>query len=114
MPGSNNICGFSRHNNPIGECHHTSVSHGVNGSLNKASDNPTLGVGNGSQQCRWAVDSLIAIPTDDGQAQLHSLRTPVVEGYGAALPGLLGLDSRQSGQALTCGRQQLILPGPGI
>ena len=38
----------------------------------------------------------------------------MVEGTGAALPGLLGLETLEAKRAiLDCGRQQLIILGPG-
>ena len=71
------------------------------------------GVGNGSQQCNYKINLPIAIPTSEG-TQLHSITSPIVEGTGANLPGLLGLDSLRANRAmLDMDKAQLIFPGPG-
>ena len=71
------------------------------------------GVGNGSQECNYKINLPIAIPTSEG-TQLHSITSPIVEGTGANLPGLLGLDSLRANRAmLDMDKAQLIFPGPG-
>ena len=50
----------------------------------------------------------------DGTTQHHLLTSPIVEGTGAELPGLLGLRSLEATRAiLDTGGQRLIFPGPG-
>lgn len=49
------------------------------------------GVGDGSQRCEWEVVCPIAVPTVDGPASYGLMTSPVVEGSGSELPGLLGL-----------------------
>ena len=72
------------------------------------------GVGNGTQQCRYKLECPIAVPHDDDKTHLHRISTPIVEGTGAALPGLLGLRSLETDRAiLDTGRRVLIFPGPG-
>ena len=72
------------------------------------------GVGNGSQQCRFQVRCPIAIPHSDGQARLHSLESPIVEGPGEDLPGLLGLRTLETLRAIMdTGNRILYIPGPG-
>ena len=72
------------------------------------------GVGRGTQDCHWKMEVPIAIP-QDGKAKLHRLSSPIVEGTGANLPGLLGLDSIQRNRGIldTGERKRLIFPGPG-
>ena len=71
------------------------------------------GVGNGSQECNYKINLPIAIPTSEG-TQLHSITSPTVEGTGANLPGLLGLDSLRANRCmLDMDKAQLIFPGPG-
>ena len=72
------------------------------------------GVGNGSQQCNFKLQCPIATPHTDGASHLHQISTPIVEGTGADLPGLLGLRSLETDRAiLDTGKRQLIYPGPG-
>ena len=72
------------------------------------------GVGKGSQTCTWKLKLPIAVDTDAGDTQLHSITAPIVEGDGSHLPGLLGLESLERNRAiLDTGRRQLIFPGPG-
>ena len=49
------------------------------------------GAGNGHQNCNYKLNCPIAIPHSDGTARLHKISTPIVEGTGSELPGLLGL-----------------------
>ena len=46
------------------------------------------------------MDVPIAIPTVDGPSVLQRLRTPIVGGSGASLPGLLGLKTLEEGRAI--------------
>ena len=57
----------------------------------------------------------VALPSVDGtSASLHDLVTPIVEGTGEELPGLLGLRTLEQNRAiLDVGSRQLIFPGPG-
>ena len=72
------------------------------------------GVGNGYQKCSHQILAPIAVPNGDGKATLHSLHAPIVEGTGKDIPGLLGLQSLESMNAiLDTGNHELILPGPG-
>ena len=72
------------------------------------------GVGKGSQHCPWKIISPIATPTVDGPSVLSRVTSPVVEGDGADLPGLLGLRTIESHRGiLDTSRRELIFPGPG-
>lgn len=73
------------------------------------------GVGNGSQKCEYKIRCPIAIPGTQGQSTtLHELTSPIVEGSGAELPGLLGLRTLEAQRAiLDVHKRQLIFPGPG-
>jgi hypothetical protein len=56
----------------------------------------------------------IALTTEDGNARLHQITAPIVEGSGADLPGLLGLRSLEHERAiLDCGSLTLHLVGQG-
>ena len=45
---------------------------------------------------------------------MHNLRSPIVEGTGSHLPGLLGLETLEAqGAILDMGRKMLIFPGSG-
>jgi len=56
----------------------------------------------------------LALTDDDGDTHLHNITTPVIEGDGEHLPGLLGLSSLERNRAiLDTGRRLLILPGEG-
>ena len=71
------------------------------------------GVGSGVQQCRYYLKASTAVPDSNGQARLHNLTAPMVEGSGSSLPGLLGLKTMEEQKAiLDMGRRQLIFPGP--
>jgi hypothetical protein len=72
------------------------------------------GVGNGTQDCNWKIEVPIAIPHENG-AFPHQLSSPIVEGDGENLPGLLGLDSieRNRGILDMGDKKRLIFPGPG-
>ena len=55
----------------------------------------------------------IAVPHGN-RALLHSITAPIVEGTGANLPGLIGLDSLKANRAiLDMDKNQLIFSGPG-
>ena len=72
------------------------------------------GVGNGSQACKFKLACPIAIPHTDGKSHLHRITTPIVEGSGAELPGLLGLRSLETDRAiLDTDERVLHFPGPG-
>ena len=72
------------------------------------------GVGNGSQACNFKLQCPIAVPHDDGNAHLHKISAPIVEGTGSDLPGLLGLRSLETDRAiLDTGNRMLHFPGPG-
>ena len=73
------------------------------------------GVGHGSQQCQWQMNCPIAITNEAGEAKLHKLTAPIVEGRGGEdLPGLLGLRSLEHERAiLDCGNRMLHLVGQG-
>jgi hypothetical protein len=72
------------------------------------------GVGRGTQDCNWKLELPIAVQQDNG-THLHQLSSPIVEGDGEDLPGLLGLDSieRNRGILDTGDKKRLIFPGPG-
>ena len=72
------------------------------------------GVGKGSQVVRWDMTCPLALTDEDGDTNLHNITTPVIEGEGEHLPGLLGLSSLERNRAiLDTGRRLLILPGEG-
>ena len=72
------------------------------------------GVGNGSQACNFKLHCPIAIPHSDGTAHLHKNSSPIVEGTGSDLPGVLGLRSVETDRAiLDTGSRMLHFPGPG-
>ena len=71
------------------------------------------GVGNGSQEANFRIRLPVAISTTQG-SELHEITSPIVEGSGANLPGLLGLDSLKRNRALLdMDSNKLIFPGPG-
>ena len=72
------------------------------------------GVGSGSVQARCELQTPIAVPTPQGNAETHSISMPIVDGPGAQLPGLLGMKTMAAHRAIldTHGRS-LIFPGPG-
>ena len=56
----------------------------------------------------------IAILDEAGDASMHQITSPVVEGTGEALPGLLGLKTLEEKRAiLDMGTRKLHLPGHG-
>ena len=72
------------------------------------------GVGNGSQACNWKISLPIATPRVDGASVLNHFTTPIVEGSGSELPGLLGLKTLEQHRAiLDVNTRQLHFPGPG-
>ena len=72
------------------------------------------GVGQGSQEANYKVVCPIAVPHADGKTYIHQITSPIVEGTGRNLPGLLGLRTLQHERAiLDMGRQELIFPGQG-
>ncbi|CAE7222318.1 unnamed protein product [Symbiodinium sp. CCMP2592] len=79
------------------------------------------GVGQGTQQCTWAVRLPIGVPAicegEEHNARC-SFEAPVVGGSGAGLPALLGLRSLRSKNAILVLSERdedlkLIIPGPG-
>ena len=69
------------------------------------------GVGNGTQACNFKLQCPIAIPHSDGNAHLHKISAPIVEGSGSDLPGLLGLRSLETDRAiLDTGSRMLHFP----
>jgi hypothetical protein len=71
-------------------------------------------VGNGSQSCNFKLACPIAVPHTDDTTHLHKISTPIVEGTGSDLPGLLGLRSLEADKAiLDTGKRLLHFPGPG-
>ena len=79
------------------------------------------GVGQGTQQCTWAVRLPIGVPAvcegEERNARC-SFEAPVVGGSGAGLPALLGLRSLRSKNAILVLSERdedlkLIIPGPG-
>ena len=90
------------------------LSAGQKPTQNKMEQLNIQGVGNGSQSCNFKLQCPIAVPHDDGHAHLHKISTPIVEGSGADLPGLLGLRSLETDRAiLDTGNRKLYFPGPG-
>lgn len=72
------------------------------------------GVGKGAQTCTYRIKATIAIPQDDGSSELFQWPAPIVEGDGANIPGLLGMDSLGKNRAIIdIGNKRLIYPGPG-
>ena len=74
------------------------------------------GVGNGTQQCNWEIRLPIAAEDCNGDTHVHSFETPIVEGTGENIPGLLGLKSiREKKGVLETepGKEMLTFPGPG-
>jgi len=79
-------------------------------------NNPLMiqGVGNGHQECSWELDTPIAVGYADGTAHQHRFSSPIVEGNGAELPGLLGLRSIEGNRGIMdTGNKKLIFPGKG-
>ena len=72
------------------------------------------GVGNGTNQINYRGLFPIAVPTDEGPAQLNTLSAGIVDPPGDELPGLLGMDVLKNKRAiLDIGNKNLIFPGPG-
>ena len=72
------------------------------------------GVGNGSQQCSWKVTCPIATPTTTGRSTEGMITSPIVEGAGGDLPGLLGLRTiEQHRGIIDTGRREFIFAGQG-
>lgn len=56
----------------------------------------------------------IVVPQGGGGVKLQNLRSPIVEGTGSHLPGLLGLETFEGqGTTLGMGCNMLICPGTG-
>ena len=76
-----------------------------------------VGVGNGTQQCRWEGQLPICVDGDDGApGELHRFDAPLVGGSGSELPAILGLRSIKSkGGVIETrdGEETLTFPGPG-
>ena len=65
------------------------------------------------QPCHYKLKTPVALTTVDGKTDVHTLTVPIVEGSGSNLPGLLGLKSLESLNAiLDTGRRMLHFPGP--
>ena len=63
---------------------------------------------------RYGFDGPIAIPREDGTAELFNPNAGIVEEPGEDLPGLLGMDVFKSRRAIMdIGNKRLIFPGPG-
>ena len=74
------------------------------------------GIGNGTQECIWEIRLPIAAADGNGDTHVHSFDTPIVEGTGEEVPGLLGLKSiREKKGVLETepGKEMLTFPGPG-
>ena len=72
------------------------------------------GVGHGTMDCEWQVESPIAMTDEQGQAKLQKITAPIVQRAGENLPGLLGLRSMEQGRAiLDTGGRMLHLVGRG-
>ena len=74
------------------------------------------GVGNGTQQCNWEIRLPIAAEDGNGDTHVHSFETPIVEGTGEDIPGLLGLKSIREKKGILetePGKEMLTFPGPG-
>jgi len=72
------------------------------------------GVGHGHQECSWELDTPIAVGYADGTAHQHRFSSPIVDGSGAELPGLLGLRSIEGNRGIMdTGNKKLIFPGKG-
>ena len=76
------------------------LNHGHRPEQKRISGFSVQGVGNGVQDCNWEMDVPIAIPTVGGRSVLQRLRTPIVGGSGASLPGLLGLKTLEEERAI--------------
>ena len=76
-----------------------------------------MGVGNGTQECKWEGKFPICLEGTDGTAdQVHRFDAPLVEGTGEDLPAILGLRSVKAKQGVIeteNGKEMLSLPGPG-
>ena len=74
-----------------------------------------MGVGNGTQECKWEVQLPICVEAPGGNA-IHRFDTPVVGGTGEDLPAILGLRSVSAKRGVIQtgkGDQMLSFPGPG-
>ena len=72
------------------------------------------GVGEGSQKCTWEIHAPIAAPHNDGAARMHKITSPIVEGSGADLPGLLGCRSLEHERSIVdTGNKMLHFLGKG-
>ena len=112
----------------------TGISHGHQPSQVKLARTLSIhGVGQGSQSCNWSVNVPAAVriktpPTasstggvasseqDEETAKLVRIESPVCEGTGSSLPGLLGLRTieKNNGVIETIqGQAYLTFPGPG-
>jgi hypothetical protein len=91
------------------------LANGLKPGQNKMTSPLTIqGVGNGSQQCVWQISCPIAVPYGDGKARMHKITSPIVEGTGAKLPGLLGLRSLEHERSIIdTGKRMLYFLGPG-
>lgn len=95
------------------------VKHALNSGA-KPAPNPMpdpleiAGVGEGTQECKWSLNTPVACKHNDVQAHLHLLDAPVVQGSRADLPGLLGLDPLKANNAiLDIGGKRLTYQGKG-
>lgn len=73
------------------------------------------GVGQGTETCRYAIKTFLAIKhSDDNRGHLREWTAPIVDGNGVNLPGFLGMDSLEGNRAIAdAGNGRLIYPGPG-
>ena len=74
------------------------------------------GIGNGTQECVWEIRLPIAAEDGSGETHVHSFDTPIVEGTGEDVPGLLGLKSIREKKGILetePGKEMLTFPGPG-
>ena len=76
-----------------------------------------MGVGNGTQECIWQVNTPICVESEDGTtADIHHFECPSVEGPGETRPLILGLRSMSTKHGVLEMRpnhERLSFPGPG-
>ena len=75
-----------------------------------------MGVGEGTQACRYEARVPFAFQSADGAVTMNAYDAPIVGGSGSQLPALLGLRSIQAKNGVLetrAGHQCLTFPGPG-
>jgi hypothetical protein len=75
-----------------------------------------MGVGNGTQECKWEAQLPICVEAEGDGNQIHRFDTPLVGGTGEDLPSILGLKSIKGKQGViqtADGKEMLSFPGPG-